>query len=81
MLFKNWLHPWCVAVWVCNNTQCAMHNATIPKTTFFELGLNIYEYTWVYLGERGGGFIYGRDFAFIKLCSNCPWLILRGGGL
>ena len=25
MLFKNSLHPWCVAVWVCNKAQCTMH--------------------------------------------------------
>ena len=32
----NSLHPWSVAVWVCDNAQCAIHNATIQKTTFFE---------------------------------------------
>ena len=42
MLFKNSLHPWCFVVWVCNNKQCAMHNATIQKKTFFELGVYIY---------------------------------------
>ena len=24
MLFKNTFHPWCFAVWVCNNTQCTI---------------------------------------------------------
>ena len=38
MLFKNSLHPWCVAVWVCNNAQC--NNS--EDNLFFELGV----YKW-----------------------------------
>ena len=46
----NLLHPWCVAVWVCNNAQ-------IQKTTFFELGVCVcvcvcvcvYVYIYIYI--------------------------------
>ena len=37
MLFKNSLHPWCFCG--LGMQQYAMHNATIQKTTFFELGV------------------------------------------
>ena len=47
MLFKNSLHPWCVAVWVCNNAQCTMQQ--FRRQPFFELG--------VYLGRNSSDFI------------------------
>ena len=41
MLFKNSLHPWCVAVWVCNKAQC-----TTQHFRRNELGVYEKNYTW-----------------------------------
>ena len=54
MLFKNSLHPWCFAVWVCNNTQCTMQQ--LRRKPFLNLVYTQYaEYTLLcyifYIGE------------------------------
>ena len=46
--YTNSLRPWCFAVGM---QQCAMHNAKIQKTTFFQLGVCINRVIVVFLVE------------------------------
>ena len=50
ILFKNSLHPWCFAVWVCNNTQCTMQQ--FRRQPFLNLGVYLQTYTLPIVSRR-----------------------------
>ena len=49
MLFKNSLHPWCFAAWVCNNTQCTMQQ--FRRQPFLIRCICVYKYVGNYRRE------------------------------
>ena len=53
----NSLHPWCLAVWICNNAQCTMvrgvnlHTCVSVRvcTMYVCMCLNLYAYVFMYM--------------------------------